>query len=234
MIVAFLLVYSASTVNAATKPGVKLGGTGGAFHSSTGSPCPGARLAVSFYRRTYTWQRVTIGLPGAVPFVRYACVPTRRRAVEWRHRFRVARSARLEFLRERLLREKPRWVDAVAEVQKAFPGTSGWLLGCSAAESRHGEWVLYGGRPYYPGAEYARTFHGWMVGGYLQYMWPTFRGHYRHGLDSLRARGFRVNLPHPSDVRAWLSPLGQAVAGGWARWSGNDGSHWSASHGRGC
>lgn len=231
VIVAFLLVYSASTVNAATKPGVKFGGTGGAFHSLTGSPCPGARLAVSFYRRAYTWQRVTIGLPGAVPFVRYACVPTRRRAVEWRHRFRSARSARLEFLRERLIPVSNDWRTSVLVVQRAFPGTASRLLSCSGAEGGHGVWVIFGGGSYYPGAEYAYTFHGPMVGGPMQYMWGTFKGHYRRGLESLRDRGFRVHLPPVSDVAAWRSMTAQAIAAGWAFWSDNDGSHWSASAG---
>ena len=47
------------------------------------------------------------------------------------------------------------------------------------------------------------------------------------------ARGFRV--PQFSDyTAAWRSALGQALAGGWARYTGNDASHWSASWGNGC
>jgi len=123
------------------------------------------------------------------------------------------------------------WRTSVHIIQRAFPGTANVLLSCSSAEGAHGDWVLYGGRPYYPGAEYAKTFHGWMVGGPMQYMWPTFKGHYRHGLDSLRERGFKVNLPPVSDVAAWRSMTAQAIAAGWAFWSGNDNSHWSASSG---
>lgn len=127
------------------------------------------------------------------------------------------------------------WETATGIVQRAFPGTRDWLLSCSGAEGGHGSFVLYGGRAYYPGAEYAHTFWGWMVGGWMQYMWPTFRGHYRNGLDSLRERGYITRaLPRPENVEAWRSPLAQAIAAGWARWSGNDNSHWAASWGNGC
>jgi len=126
------------------------------------------------------------------------------------------------------------WATAVRVIQRVFPGTESWLMSCSGAEGGHGRFVIYGGGSYYPGAEHAQTFHGDMVGGPMQYMWGTFRGHYRHGLDSLRSRGFQVDLPSPDDVRAWLHPLAQAIAAGWARWSGNDDSHWSASWGDGC
>ncbi len=135
---------------------------------------------------------------------------------------------------ERTIHDRREWLPAVNEVQRVFPGTASWLLSCSSAEGSHGSWVIYGGDPYYPGAEYAQTFHGDMVGGPMQYMWGTFKGHYRHGLDSLRERGYRAKLPPPSDVSAWRSMTAQAIAAGWARWSGNDDQHWSASWNRGC
>ena len=62
-----------------------------AYYSS--SQCPGAREGLRYYRAAYTWQRSRMRLPGAVPYVRYGCVATRRRAAEWRER---ARAARLE------------------------------------------------------------------------------------------------------------------------------------------
>ena len=156
-------------------------------------------------------------------------VPWTRSCLIARERVRF-HTRRLELF-ERTIPVSNDWRTAVFIVQRAFPNTADVLLSCSSAEGAHGAWVLYGGRPYYPGAEYARTFHGWMVGGPMQYMWPTFKGHYRHGLDSLRERGFKVNLPPVSDVAAWRSMTAQAIAAGWAFWSGNDNSHWSASSG---
>ena len=148
----------------------------------------------------------------------------------WKKRNEIAKKE----VERRTLPNSNDWNTSIRIVQRAFPGTSGWMWSCSGAEGGHGEWVLYGGRPYYPGAEYAKTFHGWMVGGPMQYMWPTFKGHYRNGLESLKSRGFLVDLPPPSDVQAWRSMLAQAIAAGWAKWSGNDGSHWSASSSNGC
>lgn len=162
-------------------------------------------------------------------------VPWQRTCTVARHAYRLHLTLALAAQRK-LWRELPAtndWVTAVRVVQRAFPGTQSWLLSCSDAEGGHGEFVVYGGGSYYPGAEYAQTFHGDMVGGPLQYMWGTFKGHYRHGLDALRAKGFTVDLPPVSDVSAWRSPLAQAIAGAWAILNGQR-SHWSASIGNGC
>lgn len=123
------------------------------------------------------------------------------------------------------------WYKAIDEVQKVFPGTAAWLMSCSDAEGGHGRWVRYGGGAYYPGYEYTDA-----VGNWLQYRWSTFKGHFRNALVYVRSKGFIVpsDLLDPGDVRAWLSPLGAALAGGWARYTGNDASHWSASWGNGC
>lgn len=123
------------------------------------------------------------------------------------------------------------WYKAIAQAQKVFPGTEAWLLSCSAAEGGHGRWVRYGGGSYYSG--YERTG---AVGNWLQFRWPTFKGMYRHALDHLLSRGYKVpkQIRDPSNVRAWLSPLATALAGGWARYTDNDASHWSASWSRGC
>lgn len=162
--------------------------------------------------------------------------------VPWQRSCTVARAAyRLHLTlavaaKAKLWHELPSsndWVTSVRIVQRAFPGTESWLLSCSRAEGGHGGFVVYGGGAYYPGAEYDHTFHGDMVGGPLQYMWGTFKGHYRHGLDALRAKGFTVDLPPVSDVSAWRSPLAQAIAGGWAILHGQR-SHWFASIGNGC
>jgi len=138
-------------------------------------------------------------------------------------------SSCLKLQHQRLLPNPNDWQTSVRVVQRAFPGTESWLLSCSAAEGGHGRWVRYGGGSYYSGYEYTDA-----VGGWPQYRWSTFKGHYRHGLESLRSRGFVVHLPPPEDVKAWLLPMGHAIAAGWARWSGNDDSHWSASWGNGC
>lgn len=162
-------------------------------------------------------------------------VPWQRSCTVARHAYRLHLTLAVA-ARQRMWKELPTindWVNAVHVAQRVFPNTESWLLSCSGAEGGHGRFVLYGGRAYYPGAEYARTFHGWMVGNWLQYMWPTFKGHYRHALDSLNARGYKVDLPPPSDVRAWRDPLAVALAGGWAILHGQR-SHWSASIGNGC
>lgn len=125
----------------------------------------------------------------------------------------------------------PAWAKAVRESQKVFQGTEEWLLSCSAAEGGHGRWVGYGGVSYSAWLRDSDT-----VGGPMQFRWSTFKGMYRHALDHLREHGYQVpvHLRDPSDDIAWRSALGQALAAGWARWSGNDNSHWSASWNSGC
>lgn len=222
MTLATALLLAIPGAGAKNKPIIK---TSAAAYDSR---CADAWTAVRWYRTRYDTHRRTMRLPVAPPVEQAMnCRRLRLRARYWVGAARVNRIAAARW--HRTLHNHKNWVGAVHEVQKAFPGTEQWLLSCSAAESRWGAWVRYGGSPYYQGYEYTNA-----VGGWLQYRWYTFRGHYRHGLDSLRSRGFLYRLPEPTDVDAWLSPLGQAVAGGWARWSGNDDMHWSASHGRGC
>lgn len=119
------------------------------------------------------------------------------------------------------------WHRAVREAQKAYPGTDAWLLSCSASEGGWGRWVRYGGGAYYPGYEFTDE-----VGNWLQFRWSTFKGFYRHALDDVRGRGFLVpkELPESTDVRAWLSPLGTALAGAWGITHGMR-HHWA---GAGC
>lgn len=122
------------------------------------------------------------------------------------------------------------WERAIGEVQKIFPGTSRWLLSCSGSEGGHGRWVSYAAR-YSP----AYAAEHYIVGGWMQFKYPTFTGMYRRALEHLGARGFHV----PAHIRqpgmtAWLSPLAQALAAGWARYVGEDDSHWSASWNTGC
>lgn len=123
------------------------------------------------------------------------------------------------------------WRKAVRETQKVFPGTESWLLSCSDAEGGWGRWVSWGAR-YSP--EYAAAHY--IVGGWMQFKYPTFTGMYRHALEHLSARKYTVM---PKDIRepgmvSWQSPLAQALAAGWARYVGEDDNHWSASWNNGC
>lgn len=122
------------------------------------------------------------------------------------------------------------WQRAVREAQKVFPGTESWLLSCSDAEGGWGRWVSYGAR-YSP--QYAADHY--IVGGWMQFKYPTFTGMYRNALAHLSARQYLV----PGAIRepgmiAWQSALAQALAAGWARYVGQDGAHWSASWNTGC
>jgi hypothetical protein len=121
------------------------------------------------------------------------------------------------------------WPKAVREVQRVFPGTESWLLSCSAAEGGHGRWVGYGGVPYSTWLRDSNT-----VGGPMQFRFGTFTGMFRRGSEYARARGFILPSHLSYRTTAWRSALGQAIAAGWARYTGNDDSHWSASWGNGC
>lgn len=131
------------------------------------------------------------------------------------------------------------WVTAVRIVQRVYPGTESWLLSCSAAEGGHGEWVWYGGRRW-SGGHIGNDYLGMdTVGGWLQMRWSTFKPYWygywgaKGALADTRSRGFIVpNLG--SGYGPWLRPLAQALTGGYMRFTGRDGHHWSASHGNGC
>lgn len=213
--------------------------------------CFSARQGVSFYRSaTHLWQmlRDAERLAGPSPTVRgKSCHWARYAASEWRARALTARRAYKSWVAERTLRDFPftqgvqPWPKAVREVQRVFPGTESWLLSCSDAEGWEpgsDVWIGYAGVRYSIWLRDSDT-----VGGPMQFRWSTFKGMFRFGLDYLEERGYRV----PSHLRrssyssesewltaAWRSALGQAIAGGWARYTGNDNSHWSASWGNGC
>lgn len=120
------------------------------------------------------------------------------------------------------------WHKAVREAQKVYPGTESWLLSCSDAEGGWGRWVTYGG-----GSDYQWAKDNYVVGGWMQFKYPTFTGMFRRAVDDLTGRGYRL-AQYVSGVTAWRSPLAQALAAGWARYTGNDSSHWSASWSNGC
>lgn len=208
--------------------------------------CRSARTAVVFYRTaTHAWQllREAEKLAGPPPLVRgKSCSWARHAASEWQARARSAKRSYRKWVNEHTLRDyrfaegNEAWAKAVRQVQRVFPGTESWLLSCSGAEGGHGRWVGYSGVAYSTRLRDSDT-----VGGPMQYRWSTFKGHFRHGLDYLGGKGFRVpmNLLYRGDddewmTIAWRSALGQAIAAGWARYTGNDSQHWIASWSNGC
>lgn len=98
------------------------------------------------------------------------------------------------------------WQTAVRVVQAAYPGSAGWLLACSSSEGGHGGWV--------PNRQ------GSGAGGWMQYMSATFWTDFAAASRDLGRRG----ISYPPSARSWYSPLGQAIAAGWAfghaRWGG--------------
>lgn len=193
--------------------------------------CPSVRAATLHYRNAYITWRLKMDAPVSFRIRNPGCS----RHVMW-VAVSKARSARRQYrrwLEQRTLRDFPfcagcrAWHRAVEEVQRVFPGTRAWLLSCSAAEGGHGRWVGYSGVSYSTWLRDSDT-----VGGPLQFRFSTFTGMYRRGVEHTQSRGFRV--PSLDMTSAWRSALGQAIAGGWARYTGNDDSHWSASFGRGC
>ena len=145
--------------------------------------------------------------------------------VPWTRTCRIARHVyqreheqleRLQRLVWRILPHTQDWATAVRIAQRPYPGTNAWLMSCSAAEGGHGQW-----KPNNQGSG---------VGGWMQMYPSTFWGMYHHAEADLRARGFKL----PASAASWYSPLGQALAAGWARSTGNDAHHWSASFGNGC
>lgn len=176
--------------------------------------CPDARKALSFYRQQWArWVRlrgVKVTLPKTQP---KGCGLVRAKVEQEQHNAAKARRRYQTWLADtRVLRERERWLDAVQEAQKAYPGSSAWLRSCSASEGGWGRWV-------------ANT-QGSGAGGWLQFLHGTFSGFNRHALADVKSRGFQ----HPRSAESWYSPLGQALAGGWAYKRGLT-YHW---YGGGC
>lgn len=90
------------------------------------------------------------------------------------------------------------WLTAVQLVQRAYGGSAWWLIACSSSEGGHGGFVM--------------NTRGSGAGGWMQYMSGTFDGDWAGATADLRARGFR----YPAEAGSWSSPLGQAIAAGWA------------------
>jgi hypothetical protein len=161
-------------------------------------------------------------------------------ASAYRWTLREIEETKVRILAERTLPDPDDWVTAVRAVQRVYPGTESWLLSCSDAESdSHGPWVWFRGRPwrgYHIGNDYLGMD---TVGGWMQFRWTTFKPYWygywgaAGALADTRTRGFIV--PDLGEgYGPWLRPLGQALTAGYMRFTGRDGHHWSASHGRGC
>ena len=106
------------------------------------------------------------------------------------------------------------------------------MLSCAGSEGGHGRWVVFGGGPYYPGAEYATNHTGHAeVGGNMQFVYSTFAYMFNAGVRYLTSKGFVLpqHLRGGASVTAWRSALGQAIAGGAAYTLGLRGNHWAGS-----
>lgn len=121
-------------------------------------------------------------------------------------------NARLRSLQSSRIPETSDWLTAVKVVQRVYPGSSGWLISCSASEGGHGGWV--------PNRQ------GSGAGGWMQFLSGTFWRMYVAARADASARGFRV----PASSAAWDSPIGQALAGGWG-WTNGRRGEWM---GAGC
>jgi hypothetical protein len=211
---------------------------------ATADSCPYARAGVAFYRGRYV--RHQLAREAALPTWRKPrnCADARYLANVWimrAYRARLATQAHLQKMRARSLRDFAyeeggrAWHRSVREAQKVYPGTDSWLMSCSDAEGGHGRWVGYAGVAYSTGLRDSNT-----VGGNMQFRFGTFVGMWRASYQHLRSRGY-ILPQHLRDwnsleglTTAWRSALGQALAAGWARYTGNDNSHWSASWNNGC
>ena len=223
-------------------PGTRRAGKGCVTQSAAyvvrSERCLSARKAVPYYRfwtHLHQTARDARRLATHSPVVRgKSCRWARYAAREWRARAHVAKASYERWVREHTLRDHESWQAAIREVQVVFPGTAGWMDSCSDAEgmspSRDREFYVFGFRPFSWGAWYADT-----VGGPGQIRRTTFIPMYRSGLEYVLARGYRVPFYlRKADSLSWQSMLAQAIAMGWARFTGNDNQHWSASFGRGC
>ena len=190
LVVALTLLISTATASTTRQTVVHFRG-GIAWHRAKTWSLQDA-LGVSRTRTEHAERRTT-----SVPYLRWM-------NSLWRSRQKHARLrlyARLPMTND--------WQTAVRIVQRSWPGTSSWLLSCSAAEGGHGGFVM--------------NHQGSGAGGWLQYMQSTFDYHYSSALSL--ARHEHRALP-PAGL-GWTSPLAQAFAGGWgysyqrAAWTGD-------------
>lgn len=164
---------------------------------STAEALRDARHGVAFFRQK-TWH-VQRRIPVPLTPTNYAERHTRSVAYahwlkhlwhgRWHRALHSLAAHRLPFTND--------WETAVRIVQRVWPGTSGWLLSCSAHEGGHGAFVM--------------NTQGSGAGGWMQFMSGTFSW----ALGRAKAAAPRIIL-RPGTA-AWTSPLGQAFAAGWAR-----------------
>lgn len=100
------------------------------------------------------------------------------------------------------------WLTAVRVAQRPYPGSEWWLRSCSGSEGGHGGWVPNRG--------------GSGAGGWMQYMEGTFWHDFVRARADLTRRGWVV----PAAAASWYSPLGQALAAGWAYFNARPPGKW--------
>lgn len=124
-----------------------------------------------------------------------------------------------ERIRARTIPNVGDWMTAVRLVQRFFPGSEGWLDSCSSSEGGHGGFVWLGNLPY------PRYGADDTPGGWMQYKWRTFWTDLRSALAHPALRGIRV----PPSAISYSSPLGQAIAAGWAYFYSRPSGKWTGS-----
>ena len=176
--------------------------------------CRSARKAVRWYRgRHADWLKLR-GVPrpqsGRTP---RSCADARYLAGVAKSRSFKARTGTERWISSHVLTDfrvvdgARAWHRAVQEAQRPYPDTEAWLMSCSASEGGWGRWV--------PNSQ------GSGVGGWLQFHPGTFAGFSWRARVDAASRGFIV----PGSASSWYSPLGQALAGGWAITNGRR-HHW--------
>ena len=103
------------------------------------------------------------------------------------------------------------WLTSVSLVQRIYPGTSDWLTSISRREGGHGRFVM--------------NTQGSGCGGWLQFMSSTYWAYSDDAFADAKRRGFIID----ARKNQWTDPLGQALTGAYMRYTGRDGSHWSAT-----
>lgn len=118
------------------------------------------------------------------------------------------------------------WATAVHVVQRFYPGSEWWLMSCSASEGGHSVFVFHSPHRAATAYEISHQVVLDTPGGWMQYFHGTFVGDFNAAVQDLRTRHVRV----PRSAFTWYSPLGQALAGGWAHNFGRyTGGKWTGS-----